>query len=39
MHEAEHSKQVLWDNPDGWDGERVQDGETHIYTHGWFMLM
>ena len=21
MHEAEHPKPVLWDNPEGWDGE------------------
>jgi len=21
MHEAGHSKPVLWDNPDGWGGE------------------
>ena len=31
MHEAEHSKPVLWDNPEGWGGEGrgrgVQDGE------------
>ena len=30
MHEAGHSKPVLWDNPEGWggegDGRRVQDG-------------
>ena len=42
MHEAGHSKPVLWDNPEGWDGEGVgrafQDGG-HMYTHGWFMLM
>ena len=32
MHEAEHSKLVLWDNPEGWGGEGsesgVQDGDT-----------
>ena len=32
MHEAGHSKPVLWNNPEGWDGEEggsgVQDGET-----------
>ena len=31
---------MLWDNPEGWDGERggrgVQDAG-HTYTHGWFM--
>ena len=30
MHEAGHSKSVLWDNTEGWDGEEggsgVQDG-------------
>jgi len=30
MHEAGHSKPVLWDNPEGWGGEGggkgVQDG-------------
>ena len=35
MHEAGHSKPVLWDNPEGWGGEGggrgVQDGETHIH--------
>ena len=42
MHETGHSKQVHWDNPEGWDGEGVgrgvQDGE-HMYTHNWFMSM
>ena len=35
MHEAGHSKLVLWDNPEGWGGEGggkgVQDGGTHIH--------
>ena len=35
MHEAGHSKSVLWDNPEGWGGEgsgsRVQDREIHVY--------
>ena len=35
MHEAEHPKPVLWDNPEGWGGEgggqEVQDGVTHVY--------
>jgi len=35
MHEAEHSKLVLWDNPEGWDeergGRRFQDGGTYVY--------
>ena len=42
MHEAEHSKSVFWDNPEGWDGEGdgrgVQNGE-HMCTYGGFMLM
>ena len=39
MREAGHSKPVLWDNPEGWDGEeggsRVQDGETHVHPCQW----
>ena len=35
MHEAGHPKLVLWDNPEGWGGERggrgVQDGGTHVH--------
>ena len=35
MHEAGHSKSVLWDNPEGWDGEgggrEIQDGGTHVH--------
>ena len=37
MHEAEHSKLVHWDNPEGWNGEgsgRWQGGlgwGTHVY--------
>ena len=35
MHEADHSKSVLWDNPRGWgeEGGRkgVQNGGTHVY--------
>ena len=42
MHEAGHSKPVLWDNPEGWgeDGHErgVQDGE-HMYTCGRLMSM
>ena len=34
MHEAGHSKPVLWDNPEGWGGEGggcgFQDGGTHV---------
>jgi len=37
MHEAGHSKPVLWDNPEGWDGEgggrQIQDGGPHV--HAW----
>ena len=40
MHKAESPGLVLWDDPEGWDGEGggrgLQDGE-HMYTHGWFM--
>ena len=40
MHEAGHSKAVVWENSEGWGGEsggrEVQDGE-HMYTHVWFM--
>ena len=39
MHEAGHSKLVLWDNPEGWRGEGsgrgVQDGGTHV--HPWLI--
>ena len=39
MHEAGHSKLVLWDNPEGWGGEGghsgVQDGGTRV--HPWLI--
>ena len=39
IHEAEHSKLVLWDNSEGWEGEGservVQDGGTLI--HSWLI--
>ena len=39
MHEAGHSKPVLWQKPEGWGGEGsgrgVQDGETHV--HPWLI--
>ena len=39
MHEAGHSKPVLWENPEGWGGEGVgrggQDGETRV--HPWLI--
>ena len=42
MHETGRSGLVLWDDPEGWDGDGagrgVQD-EEHMYTHGGFMLM
>ena len=35
LHEAEHPKLVLWDNPEGWGreggGREAQDGGTHAY--------
>ena len=32
MHEAGHSKLVLWDNPEGWRGEGwFRMGGTHVY--------
>ena len=41
MHEAEHSKLVLWNNPEGWGGEEAGRGVSgyggHMYTQGWFM--
>ena len=37
MHETGCSELVLWDDPEGWDGEGggrgVQDGG-HMYSHG-----
>ena len=40
MHEAEHSKSVLWDNLEGWDREGDRKGfkmRGHMYTRGSFM--
>ena len=41
IHEAEHSKLVLWDNSEGWEGEGservVQDGGTLI--HSWLIYL
>ena len=37
MHEAGHSKPVLWDNPEGWSGEVGERGFSmvgYMYTHG-----
>ena len=35
MHEARPSKPVLWDNPEGWDGEGggmgLKDGGAHVH--------
>ena len=30
MHEAGHSKMVLWDDPEGWDGEGLVGGGFRI---------
>ena len=38
IYETGYSGLVHWDDPEGWDGEGVQDGE-HMYTHGWFISM
>ena len=36
MHEAGHSKPVLWDNPEGWSGEEGGSGwGTHV--HPWLI--
>ena len=41
MHEGGHSKLLLWDNPEGWGGERggrrVQNGGTHV--HPWLIYV
>ena len=37
MHEAGHPKLVLWDNPEGWGGEKGEGGFRMggpLYTHG-----
>ena len=43
MQEIGCSGLVHWDDPEGWDGEGagkgIQDGEQHMYIHGWFMSM
>jgi len=35
MHEAGHSRPLLWDNPAGWDreggGRRVEDRWAHVH--------
>ena len=38
MHDTGCSGPVRSDDPEGWDGEGVQDGE-HGYTRGGFMSM
>ena len=39
MHEAEHSKLMLWDNPEGWGseggGKGAQDGAVRV--HPWLI--
>jgi len=41
MHEAGHSKLVLWDNPEGWGGRKVgggfRMGGTHV--HLWLIFV
>ena len=42
MNETGYSRPVLWDHPEGWDGEGGDRGVQyggHIYTHGLFMSM
>ena len=43
MHEAGHSKLVLWGNPEGWGGEGggrgIQEVGGHMYTCDQFMLV
>ena len=42
MHEAGHSKPLLWNNPEGWGGEGGGRGFRmggHVGTCGWFMSM
>ena len=42
MHEAGHSKPVLWDNPEGCGGEGSERGVKmgrHMCSCGWFMWM
>ena len=37
IHEAGHSKPVLWDNPEGWGEEGTGEGFRmvgHMYTQG-----
>ena len=38
MHEAGHSKPVLWDNPEGWGGEGAGRGIRDVHRGG-FMLV
>ena len=33
MHEARHSKPLLWDNPEGWGGEGREMGFQDVGTH------
>ena len=41
MHEAGHSKMLLWDNPGGWGGgeggRKVQNGGTDV--HPWLICV
>ena len=38
MQDAGCSQLVHWDDPEGWDGEGIQDGD-HVYTRGGLMSM
>ena len=39
MHEAGRSKLVLWDNPEGWGGDRGEKGiqDWGTYVHPWLI--
>ena len=39
MHEAGHSKPVLWDNPEGWGGEEDRIGvkDEGAHAHSWLI--
>ena len=40
IHEAGHSKPVLWDNPEGWGGEGVGGcSGWGTYLHPWVILI
>ena len=37
MHEAGHSKLVLWDNPEGWGGRWVAGSGWATHVHPWLI--